>query len=268
MKKRQLRKSDVDARNLTGEFVLGIIGGTGFGDFAGLSKIHAEMINTPFGEAYIEQGELAGESLIFIPRHGHPPQFPPHKINYRANIAALAQIGVDRILAITAVGSVDPRLAPGALVLPDQLIDYTWGREHTFFDAELEHIEFSYPYTQALRQQVIDATQRLIARAKDGAPRFDFHSRGVYGCSQGPRLETAAEIDRMARDGCTIVGMTAMPEAALAREKALDYAGLSLVVNAGAGINDQLIDLGGIHAVMSAGMRQVREILHEVVNPT
>jgi 5'-methylthioinosine phosphorylase len=204
---------------------------------------------------------------VFLPRHGHPPRFPPHKINYRANIAALAQLGVERVLAITAVGSVDPRLAPGALVMPDQLIDYTWGREHTFFDAELEHIEFSYPYTEALRQHVIEATRRLMVQGQPAVVGIDFHPRGVYGCTQGPRLETAAEIERLARDGCTIVGMTAMPEAALAREKGLEYAGLSLVVNAGAGINDQLIDLGGIDAVMNVGMSQVRQILHETIRP-
>jgi 5'-methylthioinosine phosphorylase len=247
--------------------VLGIIGGTGFGDFAGLAKVNATIINTPYGQAYVEQGQLAGEALVFLPRHGHPPRFPPHKINYRANIAALAQLGVERVLAITAVGSVDPRLAPGALVTPDQLIDYTWGREHTFFDAELEHIEFSYPYTQSLRLLVIEAIRRVIAQVESAAPAVDFHPRGVYGCTQGPRLETAAEIDRLARDGCTIVGMTGMPEAALAREKGLEYAGLSLVVNAGAGINDQLIDLDGIHAVMNAGMGQVRQILYEFIRP-
>jgi len=249
--------STVTAVSPDGAAQLAIIGGTGFGELAGLVDIQAEIVVTPWGDAYIERGTLAGVPLLFLPRHGHPPQYPPHMINYRANIAALAQLGIERILAITAVGSVDPRLPPAAVVMPDQLIDYTWGRAQTFHDAEIQHIDFTYPYTESLRQALLGAVAGLRARGE----LLSFYPRGVYGCTQGPRLETAAEIARMAREGCSIVGMTAMPEAGLAREKGLAYAGLSVVVNAGAGINDQAVDLAGISAVMARGMASVRQIL-------
>jgi 5'-methylthioinosine phosphorylase len=249
--------NSVTAVGPNGAATLAIIGGTGFGEFAGLEAIRAEVVTTPWGDAYIERGMLAGVPLVFLPRHGHPPQYPPHMINYRANIAALAQLGVERILAITAVGSVDPHLPPAAVVMPDQLIDYTWGRAQTFYDAEIQHIDFTYPYTETLRQALLGAVTALRAKGES----LPFYPRGVYGCTQGPRLETAAEIQRMARDGCSIVGMTAMPEASLAREKGIAYAGLSVVVNAGAGINDQAIDLAAISAVMTQGMASVRKIL-------
>jgi len=237
--------------------VLAIIGGTGFGEYAGLAAITPAVIATPYGNAYLQHGLLHQVPLVFLPRHGQPASFPPHRVNYRANIAALAQLGVSQILAITAVGSVDPQLPAGAFVMPDQVIDYTYGRAQTFFDDEIHHIDFTYPYTQALRAELAAALATLQCQDQS----MVFRPRGVYGCTQGPRLETAAEISRMARDGCTIVGMTAMPEATLAREKGLEYAGLSVVVNAGAGINDQAVDLDGITAVMVEGMARVRQAL-------
>jgi 5'-methylthioinosine phosphorylase len=237
--------------------LLAIIGGTGFGEYAGLTNITPAIVDTPYGTAYLERGLLHQVPLVFLPRHGQPASFPPHRVNYRANIAALTQLGISQILAITAVGSVDTQLPAGAIVMPDQVIDYTHGRAQTFYDDEIHHIDFTYPYTPALRTELAAAVVTLCERD----PSMVFRPRGVYGCTQGPRLETAAEISRMARDGCTIVGMTAMPEATLAREKGVEYAGLSVVVNAGAGINDQAVDLDGITAVMVEGMGRVRQAL-------
>ncbi len=233
--------------------MLAVIGGTGFGELAGLQNRQAVSVNTNFGTVYLETGELSGLPLCFLPRHGNPPSNPPHMINYRANIDALSQSGIDEIIAVSAVGSVDPLLGVGDLVVPDQIIDYTSGRESTYFDSELHHIDFTHPYDEKLRQELLMAARDLS--------QDDCHTSGVYGCTQGPRLETAAEIRRMGIDGCTIVGMTAMPEASLAREKEIAYAGISVIINAGAGLSDDIIDLQAITEVLSEGMTRVASIL-------
>jgi 5'-methylthioinosine phosphorylase len=178
-------------------------------------------------------------------------------VNYRANIQALCDVGVDRVVSVTAVGSVDPGLDVCDLVVPDQILDYTFGRQHTFFEDEIRHIDFTYPYDHRLRQSLLTAAEHV--------PGCVIHTTGVYGCTQGPRLETAAEIKRMFRDGCTIVGMTAMPEAALARERGLSYAGISFVVNDGAGINDQAIDVGGISGSLTGGVARVVSVLNHFI---
>ena len=223
-----------------------------------LQDVEAETLHTSFGSTYIERGSLGKESVIFLPRHGNPPQFPPHKINYRANIQSLSDLGVERIISTTAVGSVDPELEVCDLVVPDQIIDYTFGREHTFYENEIQHIDFSYPYDDPLRQSLLAAAE--------ATPQCTVLSSGVYGCTQGPRLETAAEIKRMQRDGCTIVGMTAMPEAALAREKGIAYAGISFVVNAGAGINDQAIDMDALTTAIAKGTTMIAAVINAYVN--
>jgi len=234
--------------------LLAIIGGTGFNEFARLKDKRGSTVATEFGSAYIEKGILEGSSLegmplLFLPRHGNPPRFPPHTINYQANIKALQLSGADEIIAVTAVGSVDPGLKVGELIVPDQIIDYTYGRKHTFFDEEIHHIDFSYPFAAPIREKLVSALGQV--------PDCPHQTTGVYGCTQGPRLESAAEIRKLATDGCTIVGMTAMPEAALARELDIAYAQLSYVVNPGAGINDQAIDIGGITAALELGMKRV-----------
>lgn len=239
--------------------MLAIIGGTGFGALAGLESASPINASTLYGAARFETGELNGTPVLFLPRHGSPPAIPPHEINYRANIIALKDAGADTIISVNAVGSVDPSLPVPALVIPDQIIDYTWGRDHTFFDHEIHHIDFTYPYTPALREQLI-----RIARTIDGAAVTE---QGTYGCTQGPRLETAAEVSRLANDGCHIVGMTGMPEAALAAEAELDYASLSVVVNAGAGL-EGVIDLAGIEAAMNEGMSWVAAIIRQYVAAT
>lgn len=233
--------------------MLAVIGGTGFAEFSQLENITGSVVSTGYGDVYVEQGELHGQKLVFLPRHGHPPRFPPHRINYRANIDALVKLNVQRVLAVTAVGSVDPSLQVADLVIPDQIIDYTYGREHTFYEDELTHIDLTYPYDSEFRAELIHCAEQL--------QNVSGVWNGVYGCTQGPRLETAAEIKRLYNDGCTIVGMTAMPEAALARERDLPYAGISFIVNAGAGIEDEPIEMDVIKENLDVGLGRVVQVI-------
>ncbi len=212
-----------------------IIGGTGFRQLPGFKIERHETIDTPYGSpsTALVFGRLSASppanSLVFLSRHGSDHTIPPHRINYRANIHALKEIGVQRIIALAAVGGILPGLKPGAIVLPHQIIDYTWGRAHTFFEdgsEGIKHIEFSKPYSEAVRQKILAAAEKIGVPVVDGA---------VHAVTQGPRLETAAEIDRLERDGADVVGMTAMPEAALARELDIEYATIALVVNPAAG---------------------------------
>ena len=237
--------------------MFGIVGGTGLSGLASLQQSEPEQLETPYGTAYLEGGWLGEQRVVFMPRHGHPAVNPPHRINYLANIHALRTVGVTQILAITAVGSCDPVLEVGDFVVPDQIIDYTYNRSHTFFEDEISHIDFTNPYTETLRQQFIQAAASV--------PGVNCIAAGTYGCTNGPRLETAAEVRRLFRDGCTIVGMTAMPEASLAREAGLEYAGLSVVVNKGAGLDGEL-DLEEISASLDASMAKVVQVISGVVS--
>ena len=239
---------------------LGIIGGTGLEAFAELSPQLTVSVATSWAAQPVPliRSKVADTELVFLSRHGSDHRIAPHRVNYRANIAALKQAGVDAIIAVNAVGGVDPDMRPGDLVIPHQLIDYTWGRASSFFDGEagaLQHIDFTHPYTESLRQLLID-------QATDS--RLVVHSQGVYGNCQGPRLETAAEIQRLARDGCSIVGMTGMPEACLARELDIPYASLALVVNPAAGVSDTLISMAEIERVLRQSMTQVKTLLLSV----
>lgn len=211
-----------------------IIGGTGLQKIAGLKVIGREVMHTPFGEpsAPLTHGEVGGARIAFLPRHGHGHTIPPHLINYPANIYALRQIGVNRVMAINAVGAIDPDLGVPALLCPDQLIDYTYDRFHSFEAGrrgKVRHIDFSEPYSSALRAIIL----KVAADAN-----LEMHDGGTYGITQGPRLETAAEITRLAGDGCHVVGMTGMPEAALAREIGLEYAVCAVTVNRAAGLGE------------------------------
>jgi 5'-methylthioinosine phosphorylase len=241
--------------------VYAIIGGTGLTQLDGLT-IEAELhIDTPYGapSAPIMRGQFAGRAVLFLARHGHPHRIPPHQVNYRANLWALKHAGAEAIIAVNAVGGIHAQMPAGHFCVPEQIIDYSYGREHSFFVGELEHvshIDFSYPYDAALRAKLLAALQ---------AHKCSFSDFGVYGCTQGPRLETAAEIVRMQRDGCDIVGMTGMPEAALARELELPYACLALVVNPAAGKASGLITMAEIERVLAAGMAQVKETLAQVL---
>jgi 5'-methylthioinosine phosphorylase len=240
---------------------LAIIGGSGLTELEGLKITNQQVIQTPYGETSspIIHGTYDDKSIVFQARHGIQHTIPPHKINYRANIHALKQIGVETVLSIAAVGSIHPDMQPGDLVIPHQIIDYTWGREHTFFAEDLTHvthIDFSQPYCEELRNKLIIAAQDVD---------FEVFSQGVYGATQGPRLETAAEIDRMEQDGCDIVGMTGMPEAALARELDLCYATCAVVANEAAGRTDEQISMVEIEENLTEGINYVRQLLMKFI---
>ncbi|WP_426417852.1 S-methyl-5'-thioinosine phosphorylase [Aestuariirhabdus sp. LZHN29] len=244
--------------------VTAIIGGSGLYALEGLEERNVIEVDTVWGapSAPLVTGVLEGSRVIFLARHGNPHRIPPHRVNYRANLQALKDAGASRIIAINAVGGIHPQMGPEALVVADQIIDYSWGREHTFHADNLDevvHVDFSYPYSEPLRQQLIAAASRC------SLPLLD---HGVYGCTQGPRLESAAEVNRLERDGVDIIGMTAMPEAGLARELELDYATLALVVNWAAGRTEELITMEEIHRVIDSGMSSVLAIVKQVLAAT
>lgn len=235
--------------------MLAIIGGTGLTALEGLTLKESIPVETPYGaaSANIEKGELNGSPVFFLARHGKSHSLAPHAVNYRANIWALNSLGVTRIVGVNAVGGINARMVPESIVIPDQIIDYTWGRLSSYSEeGKVIHADFTYPYTEELRQQLVKAADKITANVFDG---------GVYGATQGPRLETAAEINRLEKDGCDIVGMTAMPEAILARELGMQYANVSLVVNMAAGRSEGLITMDDIQRVLDAGMGRVRELL-------
>lgn len=241
--------------------VYAIIGGTGLTRLDGLTIKAALHIDTPYGapSAAVLRGDYAGREVLFLARHGHPHRIPPHQINYRANLWALRDAGATAIIAVNAVGGIHSAMGTGHFCLPHQLIDYTSGREHTYFEGELEHVthvDFSHPYDAGLRTRLTRALS---------AEQCTFSSHGVYGCTQGPRLETAAEIARLERDGCDIVGMTGMPEAGLARELELPYACLALVVNPAAGKSRALISMAQIERAVDEGMTTVKSVLARVL---
>lgn len=238
-----------------------IIGGTGLTELAGFALHDSRVIETPYGlpSAEILSGDFAGRRVLFLARHGHPHRIPPHQVNYRANLWALREAGADAILAVNAVGGIHAAMGAGHFCVPHQLIDYTFGRDQTYFEGELEHVthvDFSYPYDEPLRQCLVAAL---------AAERVAHSSHGVYGCTQGPRLETVAEIARLERDGCDIVGMTGMPEAVLARELELPYACLALVVNPAAGKSSGIITMAEIEAALAEGIGKARSVLARVL---
>lgn len=230
---------------------LAIIGGTGVYKLAQLENTEAHQPVTPYGppSGPIRIGDLAGRRVAFLARHGEGHSLPPHKINYRANLAALKALGATKVLAINTVGGITESFGPRVLACPDQLIDYTWGRISTLSEepgTEVLHVDFGDPYTPSLRERVLGAA---------GRAGVTLVGHGCYGATQGPRLETKAEIARMKRDGCDLVGMTGMPEAGLARELGLDYACLAIVANwaAGAGPNpDEVITFEDVLANVAA----------------
>ena len=235
--------------------MLAFIGGTGLTRMDDLEIRHRHDIETRYGKpsAPVAEGELNGVPVLFLARHGDPHVWLPHQVNYRANMQALKDAGATAIVAVNAVGGIT---APaGALVFPEQIIDYTWGRDSTFFDGPddpLVHVDFSWPFDRALRDRLRIAVEAAKAPWQDG---------GCYAATQGPRLETAAEVQRLEQDGNSIVGMTGMPEAVLARELGLPYAMLSLVVNPAAGKANREITMAEIEAVLHTGMADVRTVL-------
>ena len=236
---------------------LAIIGGTGITHIKGLEGIQKKVVKTPYGEpsSPLTFGTLNGVDVVFLARHGYGHTIPPHKVNYRANIWAIEQTGVKDVIALAAVGGINETMEPGGLVLPDQLIDYSWGRTSSFFEQDLDkvtHIDFTLPYSKVLREKMADAI------ADVGLPVI---KKAVYACTQGPRLETAAEVQRLKRDGCDLVGMTGMPEAALARELKLQYACCAVVVNWAAGIAGDEIKMQEIEEYVTLGMDKFLQVL-------
>ena len=242
---------------------LAIIGGTGLLSLNNLVVSRIENVTTPFGQpsAAVVVGELGDREVFFLARHGEKHTIPPHKINYRANIWALKNLGVEQVIAVAAVGGITPEMEPARVVVPDQVIDYTHSRCGTYFEDNLEeviHVDFTYPYNKALRERIIAASLDLDLNAFEG---------GVYGATQGPRLESIAEINRMERDGCDIVGMTGMPEAALARELELGYACCAVVANWAAGRGgDEIITMDEIRKNLEIGMARIHAILERVLS--
>lgn len=236
---------------------LAIIGGTGLTQLADLKIVKREQLNTPYGAPSAEfiTGQLDDKEVIFLARHGNPHRFAPHKINYRANIWGLKQLGVEQIIAVAAVGGISEKMGPAHIAIPDQIIDYSYGREHTFFDNDQEgvtHIDFTYPYSQKLRSRLITAAAQA---------QLKISPLGTYGCTQGPRLESAAEIKRMEQDGCDLVGMTGMPEAALAKELNIDYAAIAVVANWAAGKTEGEITMAEIEQHLHKGMADTALLL-------
>lgn len=232
-----------------------VIGGSGLESWPGLAVTGERRATTVFGEpsAPLVLGEIEGREVVFLSRHGPEHEVAPHRINYRANLRALRDAGVERICAAAAVGGIAPGLGPGTVVVPDQIIDYTVTRDRTFFEeGRVVHVDLTHPYTPALRNRLLRGASAAGVAVHDG---------GTYGVTEGPRFETAAEIDRMERDGCTVVGMTAMPEAALARELGMEYAACAVVSNAAAGRGPAEITMEEVYENLEGGMRKVRRIV-------
>lgn len=239
--------------------MLGVIGGSGLTQLANLDVSHREIVRTAYGDPSgpFIFGRLGCQDIVFIARHGYGHTIPPHLVNYRANLAALQSVGVTRVISVASVGGIRDDLAPGTLVVPSQIIDYTWGREMTFqsgTDGPVKHIDFTKPYSQPMRQLLLDTGVATQERIVDGA---------VYAATQGPRLETAAEISRLSRDGADIVGMTGMPETSLARELDLPYAALCVVANWAAGRGDSLhaIQFDTLEDALQNAMARVRRLI-------
>lgn len=242
--------------------MLAIIGGSGLTQLSSLEVTRREIVRTPYGEpsGALTFGRICAKDVVFLARHGYGHTIPPHEVNYRANIAGLRDVGVTRVVSVASVGGIRNDLGPGTLLVPHQIIDYTWGRKMTFFegaDSPVTHIDFTYPYDEALRTALLEAATASSEPIVDG---------GVYAAIQGPRLESAAEIDRLERDGADVVGMTGMPEAALAREAGLAYAAIAVVANfaAGRGESSQGIAFANIEATLQAAMGRVRRVLSQL----
>jgi len=240
--------------------MLAIIGGSGLTQLASLEVSRQQVVRTPYGEpsGALTFGRIGGEDVVFLARHGYGHTIPPHLVNYRANIWALVREGgAGSIVSVASVGGIRADVGPGTIVIPDQIIDYTWGRQMTFHDnrdASVVHIDFTEPYDEGLRRKLFEAA------AKAGEPVV---GSAVYAAAQGPRLETAAEINRFERDGAHIVGMTGMPEASLAREAGVPYAALTVVANWAAGRADSAhaIHFESLEAVLHVAMVKVRRII-------
>jgi len=242
--------------------MLAIIGGSGLTQLANLEVGRRKVGRTPYGDpsGALTFGRIGKSEVLFLARHGYGHTIAPHEVNYRANLWALKHAGADAVVSVASVGGIRNDIWPGTIVLPHQVIDYTWGRPSTFFEgpgAPVNHIDFTEPYSRELRARLLSAAASVGERIMDG---------GVYAATQGPRLETAAEINRLERDGADIVGMTGMPEAGLAREINLQYAAIAVVANyaAGRGDSERAVPLDRIQAVLDEAMGRVRRIINKL----
>ena len=253
-------KASACGRGIVKVKVVGVIGGSGLDDWPELDWVDVCSVATPYGtpSAPLRIAEHSGCRIIFLARHGPGHALAPHTINYRANLWALRQARVEAVIACATVGAISPAVPVGGLCVPDQIIDYTWGRQSSYTEeGRVLHVDFTMPFDPHLRRACIEAATPAVP-VVDG---------GTYGCTQGPRLESAAEIRRLAQDGCTLVGMTGMPEAALARELELPYALLCLAVNAAAGLGDSSegINPQSLTARMEVGIARVKAVLLRVL---
>lgn len=244
--------------------MLAIIGGSGLTTLSNLDVSHREVVRTPYGEpsGAIVFGQICGQPAMFLPRHGYGHTIPPHMVNYRANLWALHHHRASGVISVASVGSIRPDLAPGDIVLPNQIIDYTWGRKSTFFDGgatSVVHVDFTEPYDGDLYERIAAAAAASGIETKKGA---------VYAATQGPRLETAAEVNRLERDGADVVGMTGMPEAVLARELGLPYAAINVVANHAAGRASSVkgIHFESLEPVLQEAMGRVRTIIERLIS--
>lgn len=238
----------------------GIIGGSGFTKILPLQDTQKITFKTRFGKASCLLGNLAGREVVFLWRHGEGHKFPPHKINYRANVLAMKQLGVITVLATAATGTLKRNLPPGTLIVPDQLLDWTKQRPLTLFegkDAPVVHIDVTQPFCPTLRQRLIQAAESLGIQAFDG---------GCYVCSEGPRYETAFEVKMLAQLGGDIAGMTAGTEAILFREAEICYAVLAIVTNWGAGLSQQPLTHSEVEAMMKQRLPTVVQIFERVIS--
>ena len=237
---------------------LGIIGGSAFYSIDKFEVIKREMASTPYGVASspVVYGSINGNEFVFLHRHGFGHTLTPHQINYRANLFALKQLGVTHVVAIAAVGGITKNMTPGKIVFPHQIIDYTYSREHTYYDEKSKpviHVDFTHPYDETLRQVMMSSSEKASLTCE---------SEAVYAATQGPRLESIAEINRLERDGCDIVGMTGMPEAGLARELEMKYVCCASVVNAAAGRNGkEIITMDDIEVNLASSMQSIHQLL-------
>jgi 5'-methylthioinosine phosphorylase len=241
---------------------LAIIGGTGLTKLSDLKITRKEVHISAYGEpsAPLTRGMLGDMEILFLPRHGTGHTIPPHKVNYRANICVLKDAGADMVVAVNAVGGISDSMSPEVIAVPDQIIDYTWSRANTYFEdthSDFVHIDFTRPYCDSLRDKIISAADKA---------GVNIIKTATYAATQGPRLETAAEIDRLEKDGCHIVGMTGMPEAALAREQELCYASIAVVANRAAGRGVGEITIEKIDKTLKSGMDNVKKILESLIS--
>lgn len=239
--------------------MIAIIGGSGLSQLSNLDITRREVVRTPYGEpsGALLFGHMCDQQTVFIARHGYGHMIPPHAVNYRANIWALKQAGAEAVISVASAGGIQDHLTPGVVMVPDQILDYTWGRQSTYFDGAdtpVVHVDFAEPYDTQLRRRILGAAQVAGESVVDG---------GCYAAMQGPRLETAAEVDRLERDGANVIGMTGMPEAVLARELEIPYAAIVLVVNDAAGRRGSRngIRMEGIEATAKQAMGRVHNLL-------